>query len=280
MPMRARTATPPITAPTMSPIDGPELLDDAAAREEVDCAGDCDCEFELDVVALLIKEDWDGEGALLVVTLDTVVSEAEFSVADVVDADGAMDWTTLPIALVMTAVGIVTPLLDKTEVTWPTMLDRMLPICLPCNRCLRCTMSTPMLPAARQYSLIRVFAIMRSVFDGEEACSSKQLIWTVRKCCTERACQVRQEDHGKREREYVRRPPKILFAQTRVVRRLRLVLAREVTLNRRQTIVYRTEHPYMLAICSQSRTNAQLTIAHPQPSPPQRESVPSMSAQA
>jgi hypothetical protein len=41
MPRRTRTATPPMTAPAMSPGDGEEDLDEVAgAGEEVDCVED------------------------------------------------------------------------------------------------------------------------------------------------------------------------------------------------------------------------------------------------
>lgn len=53
--MRTRTATPPMTAPAMRPIDGPDFDLDEAAAEDVDDDDAVDCEAsEFDLVLLLV----------------------------------------------------------------------------------------------------------------------------------------------------------------------------------------------------------------------------------
>lgn len=145
MPINARATTPPITAPTIRPVDGFELLEDVSARAEVGWVEDC--EFEV-VEVPLADDEPDVATGFVLANPDVGVAAAE--VTSVVEAGGAIDCTTLLMAEVMTAVGIVIDALERIEVTSPAILDNRLSICLPCSRCLRCTRSAPMLPAARQ----------------------------------------------------------------------------------------------------------------------------------
>jgi hypothetical protein len=135
----------------MSPVEGPELESDEAAaavdedgssEDVVDAAlsvGDASDEAgSSDVVAELL-----GSLAALVPRSDVIAAAILVGFAGV-----GNEPTTLPTADVITAVGTVTPFVDNTEETPPTILDKRLPICLLCRRCLRCTISAPMLPAA------------------------------------------------------------------------------------------------------------------------------------
>jgi len=150
MPIKARTAMPPITAPTIRPVDGPELSGSEDVEGDVD--GNGDKESEVDVVPLeAAKERKDVDSLLLAEPVVSLVLAVTTAVEDVAAADvvgGATDCTTLKIADVMTAVGMVTSALDRIELTSPAMLDSMLPICLRCSRCSRCVVSARVLRTA------------------------------------------------------------------------------------------------------------------------------------
>lgn len=133
IPINASAAIPPTTTPAMSPVDGPEFdFDDeefptAAALVDIDELGPC--------VGVVLPDDDDDPAAAEVVTttllllpLDAVISAA-ILVASADCAVGSAP-TTLPATLSITAVGTVTPLLDSTDDTSPTILDIRLPICL------------------------------------------------------------------------------------------------------------------------------------------------------
>jgi len=137
----------------MSPVDGPELdFDDeefpmAVVLVDIDELGSCVC-------IVLLDDDDDPAAAevvtiiLLLLPLDAVISAAIL----VASADCAVGNapTTLPATLSITAVGTVTPLLDSTDDTSPTILDIRLPICLRWRSWSRRTCSAVMLPAAWQ----------------------------------------------------------------------------------------------------------------------------------
>jgi hypothetical protein len=135
MPIKARAATPPTTTPAIRPVDGPELLfeDDAAAAAELDEAGSSDAVLEAE---LLVDDGADDSaadvGTVLAALLASLVAlVAVISAAMLVGFAGVgKAFTTLPATLSMTAVGTVTPLLDSTEETSPTILDKRSPICL------------------------------------------------------------------------------------------------------------------------------------------------------
>jgi hypothetical protein len=132
IPIKARAATPPTTTPAMRPVDGPELEpeDDAAAAAELDDVGSCDVVLE---TSFPVEDAPVDVGPVLLAVLLTsfVVLVAVISAAMLVGFAGVgKAFTTLPATLSMTAVGTVTPLLDNTEETSPTILDRRSPICL------------------------------------------------------------------------------------------------------------------------------------------------------
>jgi hypothetical protein len=131
MPIKARAATPPTTTPAIRPVDGPELVfeDDAAAAAELDEAGSSDAVLEAE---LLVDDDVADVDIVLAVLLAPLVAlVAVISAAMLVGFAGVGNaFTTLPATLSMTSVGTVTPLLDSTEETSPTILDKRSPICL------------------------------------------------------------------------------------------------------------------------------------------------------
>lgn len=146
---------PPITAPTMRPVDGPEFFEDVAAGEDVDCAEACEAP---DDVGLTVEERVVGiEVSALLPSL-----EATVVACDAVRA-GAM-----PGKLGM-AVGIasVTLCFDRKEAAIPLTLFNMLPICLRSWWYLRWIFVAVMLPAARQLSRLDASALAR--FEGSEA---------------------------------------------------------------------------------------------------------------
>jgi hypothetical protein len=160
MPIRARAATPPTTTPAISPVEGPELESEEAAAVAVDEDGSSE---EVVDAALSVGDASDEVGASDEVVSSDVVAEllgslvALVPMSDVIaaailvgSAGVGNEPTTLPTADVITAVGTVTPFVDKTDETPPTILEKRSPICLLCRRCLRCTISAPMLPAAWQ----------------------------------------------------------------------------------------------------------------------------------
>ena len=72
-----------------------------------------------------------GPVLLAVLLASSVALVAVISAAMLVGFAGVgKAFTTLPATLSMTAVGTVTPLLDSTDETSPTMLDNKSPICL------------------------------------------------------------------------------------------------------------------------------------------------------
>jgi hypothetical protein len=131
MPIKARAATPPTTTPAIRPVDGPESAfeDDAAAAAELDEAGSSDAVLEAE---LLVDDDAADVDIVLSVLLASLVAlVAVISAAMLVGFAGVgKAFTTLPATLSMTSVGTVTPLLDSTEETSPTILDKRSPICL------------------------------------------------------------------------------------------------------------------------------------------------------
>ena len=113
MPSRMSTATPPMTAPAMTPGDMvDDLGDEAAAGVEVDCGVSDDAE-------LVVEESVVGVGELFF-ALDV----AEVG-CDVVRAGGAGGRLGI-------AVGIARPMLwlDRKELTTPPTLFMILFICL------------------------------------------------------------------------------------------------------------------------------------------------------
>jgi hypothetical protein len=153
IPMRMRTAMPPITAPTIRPVDGPELFDDDAADEEVDCAEACEA---FDFIGLALEASVVGtEVCALFLALDAAVV-ACVVVRAVVAMPGKLG----------IAVGIasVTLCSDRKEAAMPPTLFKMLPICL---RSLRWMSIVAILPAARQLSRIDASALAR--LEGSEA---------------------------------------------------------------------------------------------------------------
>jgi hypothetical protein len=112
-PMRRSMATPPIAAPAMRPIDGPELLEgvEEASWETVDCAADCEA-FEVTEVRVV------GVDAVLLFAVDAAGLAG--GVVRAGDAAGKLG----------KAVGSVMSLLDRNVATMPPMLFRKLPICL------------------------------------------------------------------------------------------------------------------------------------------------------
>lgn len=132
MPIRARAATPPTTTPAIRPVEGPELVseDDAPAAAALDDVGSSDAVVEaapaVDDASVVV-----GPVLLAVLLASSVALVAVISAAMLVGFAGVgKAFTTLPATLSMTAVGTVTPLLDSTEETSPTMLDNRSPICL------------------------------------------------------------------------------------------------------------------------------------------------------
>ncbi|KAI1536370.1 Fungal-trans multi-domain protein [Pyrenophora tritici-repentis] len=129
IPIKANAAIPPTTTPAMSPVDGPELDfdEDAGFATAVD-------ELNLCVVfGVLSEDDANPVAAELVTTvllLDAVTSAAILVASTDPPVGNAP--STLPATLSITAVGTVTPLLDNTDDTSPTILDIKLPICLRC----------------------------------------------------------------------------------------------------------------------------------------------------
>ncbi|KAI0580428.1 hypothetical protein TUN199_07580 [Pyrenophora tritici-repentis] len=147
----------------MSPVDGPELDfdEDAGFATAVD-------ELNLCVVfGVLSEDDANPVAAELVTTvllLDAVTSAAILVASTDPPVGNAP--STLPATLSITAVGTVTPLLDNTDDTSPTILDIKLPICLRCCSWTRRTRSAVTLPAARQCSSVVISMITRSGCDG------------------------------------------------------------------------------------------------------------------
>jgi hypothetical protein len=135
MPIKAKAATPPTTTPAIRPVDGPEfeLEDDAAAAEELDDVGTCDAVLE---ASFLVEDAPVNVGPVLAVLLAVLLASpvalvAVISAAMLVGFAGVgKAFTTLPATLSMIAVGTATPLLESTEETSPTILDRRSPICL------------------------------------------------------------------------------------------------------------------------------------------------------
>jgi len=132
MPIRARAATPPTTTPAIRPVEGPELEseDDAPAAAALDDVGSSDAVLEaapaVDDASVVV-----GPVLLAVLLASSVALVAVISAAMLVGFAGVgKAFTTLPATLSMTAVGTVTPLLDSTDETSPTMLDNRSPICL------------------------------------------------------------------------------------------------------------------------------------------------------
>ena len=123
MPIKARAATPPTTTPAMRPVDGPEL----EFEDEVD-----PCDAVLEASFLVDDAPVDVCAVLLAVLLaSSVALVAVISAAMLVGFAGVgKAFTTLPATLSMIAVGTATPLLDNTEETSPTILDKRSPICL------------------------------------------------------------------------------------------------------------------------------------------------------
>jgi hypothetical protein len=123
MPRRMRMAMPPITAPTMTPVEGPELFDGDAASEDVDCAEACEA---FDVVGLALEASVVGtKVCALFLALDAVVVAC---VVDVVRAVVATPGTV--------GIASVTLSFDRKEAAIPPTLFRRLPICI-CLRSLR-----------------------------------------------------------------------------------------------------------------------------------------------
>jgi hypothetical protein len=116
-------AMPPITAPTMTPVEGPELFDGDAASEDVDCAEACEA---FDVVGLALEASVVGtKVCALFLALDAVVVAC---VVDVVRAVVATPGTV--------GIASVTLSFDRKEAAIPPTLFRRLPICI-CLRSLR-----------------------------------------------------------------------------------------------------------------------------------------------
>lgn len=133
MPRRMSTATPPMTAPAMTPGDIVDDVDDeAAAGVEVDCEAS-------DVDGLAV-----GESVVCAGELFLALDAAEVG-CDVVRAGGAAGRLGI-------TVGIARPMLwlDKKELTTPPTLFKILFIWRRCWWYLRCTAAAPMSPAARQ----------------------------------------------------------------------------------------------------------------------------------
>jgi hypothetical protein len=123
IPRRIRMAKAPITAPTMTPVDGPGVFDNNAAGEEVDCAEACEA---LDVVGLALEASVVGtEVCALFLALDAAV------VGCVVDVVRAVVETPGRVGRAS-----VTLCFDRKEAAMPPTLFRRLPICI-CLRSLR-----------------------------------------------------------------------------------------------------------------------------------------------
>jgi hypothetical protein len=132
IPINARAATPPTTTPAIRPVDGPEaesesdtaaaaVFDDVVSSDTV-----LEAAFAVDDACVVV-----GPVLLAVLLASSVALVAVISAAMLVGFAGVgRAFTTLPATLSMIAVGTVTPLLDSTEETSPTILDRRSPICL------------------------------------------------------------------------------------------------------------------------------------------------------
>lgn len=145
IPIRARTATPPIAAPTIRPVDGPEADEELAAEVAegaVDRAVDCEIpEFEVTVASVEPGERDDGVGTTLPFALDEVTTGVDSAL--LIDCT-ALGRGVVEIAGVALGVGVSDSMtegktaptlvgLDRNEDSSPPMLDSMLPICLRCK---------------------------------------------------------------------------------------------------------------------------------------------------
>lgn len=132
IPIRARAAMAPTTTPAMRPAEGPEFEFDGDGGGEVaedEEAGPSEDDAE---VAPLVDEEV--EVPISVTVMDPFSSPtalvAVILAAILVGSTGVgKAFTTPPATLSITAVGTVTPLLDRIDDTSPTILDKKSPIC-------------------------------------------------------------------------------------------------------------------------------------------------------
>ncbi|EMD85146.1 hypothetical protein COCC4DRAFT_153447 [Bipolaris maydis ATCC 48331] len=135
IPIRASAAMAPITTPAMRPaeVSESELDGDSEAALRVD-------EEVNSPMFVIVMDPFSSPTALVAVTLTAIL----------VGSTGVgKAFTTPPATLSITAVGTVTPLLDKIDDTSPTILDKKSPICRFRRACSFWTLSRTTLPAAR-----------------------------------------------------------------------------------------------------------------------------------
>jgi hypothetical protein len=166
IPISASAAMAPTTTPAIRPGEGfeSECSGDAAATfvdvEEADS-----CDDDPDAVPL-VDEGLPVSVLTIELSSPPTALVAVIAAAILVGFAGVGNaFTTPPATLSITAVGTVTPLLDSTDETSPTMLDKRSPICLFWRKCSFPTLSASTLPAARQMSFV-----LRSV-DARSVCA-------------------------------------------------------------------------------------------------------------
>lgn len=144
MPSRMSTATPPITAPAMTPGDIVEDVDNNASGGVEDCKAS-------DVVELAVEVRVVGMGEVLLAL-------------DAAEVDCDVVWAGSAAGRLGIAVGIASPMLwlDKKELTTPPTLFKILFICRRSWLYLRCTVAVPMFPATRQTCCMYCSAVSRS----------------------------------------------------------------------------------------------------------------------
>ncbi|EUC33025.1 hypothetical protein COCCADRAFT_97218 [Bipolaris zeicola 26-R-13] len=115
IPIRARAAMAPTTTPAMRPAEGPEFEFDG----DGEVAPLVDEEVEVPI-SVTVMDPFSSPTALVAVILAAIL----------VGSTGVgKAFTTPPATLSITAVGTVTPLLDRIDDTSPTILDKKSPIC-------------------------------------------------------------------------------------------------------------------------------------------------------
>lgn len=152
IPIRASAAMAPITTPAMRPAEVSESELDGDSGRGV--AEDEEASPSEEVTEAALRVDEEVNSPMFVIVMDPFSSPtalvAVTLTAILVGSTGVgKAFTTPPATLSITAVGTVTPLLDKIDDTSPTILDKKSPICRFRRACSFWTLSRTTLPAAR-----------------------------------------------------------------------------------------------------------------------------------